>query len=91
MEEMKNKTICVIRNDQIGDVACTLPFIQNIKIQWPTSYLIVIAKPLTSPILQQVEAVDEVINDIQLDYKKNKWLLFKQIVIEFKKRKIDYI
>ena len=55
-------TICVIRNDALGDAILSCPLMANIKATWPEATLTVIAQPSIGHLLRYHTAVDTVLD-----------------------------
>jgi len=57
----KNTSILISRTDSIGDVILTIPLSYVLKKQFPNNKIIFLATSYTSPILQHIASIDEVI------------------------------
>ncbi|MDA0945163.1 MAG: glycosyltransferase family 9 protein [bacterium] len=55
-------TICVIRNDALGDAILSCPLMANIKATWPETTLTVIAQPSIGHLLRYHTAIDTVLD-----------------------------
>ena len=88
---MSNLKICVVRNDQIGDVMLTSPMLQAIKESCPNAELSVLAQEMTAPILRCMAGVDHVIIDYRQQFRDAAPLLLVKMVRALKEQQFDRI
>jgi len=53
--------ILITRTDRIGDVILSLPVIENLRRVWPQSFLAMVVRPYTAPLLKNNPFLDEII------------------------------
>ena len=55
------RNILVVEYWHLGDLVMQMPFLQNLRLQYPAAHIVLLASPKAAPLLANQKVVDEII------------------------------